>query len=129
MKINPFTGVPERFYQVTRKQDLEDGQSGKSEEQEKKQESKQNNKEAEKNNIIADPLQLENAIQSFKDELRIQSKELEASLTSSQLGLKVVLKDGTGTIVRQFSGEEFLKLREAATLDTKSRGKILDKKL
>ncbi|MBI3534324.1 MAG: hypothetical protein HY072_02385 [Deltaproteobacteria bacterium] len=128
MKINPFTGVPERFYQVTRKQDLEDGQSGKSEEHGKKHESKQNNEE-EKNNITADPLQLENALQSFKDELRIQSKELEASLISSQLGLKVVLKDGTGAIVRQFSGEEFLKLREAATLDTRSRGKILDKKL
>ncbi len=41
-------------------------------------------------------------------------------------GLRVTLKDGRGAVVRQFTGEEFLRLREAAT---GNRGKLLDKKL
>ncbi len=39
----------------------------------------------------------------------------------------VTLKNGKGAIVRQFTGQEFVQLRETAQVT--GRGKLLDKKL
>ena len=43
-------------------------------------------------------------------------------------GLKVILKDSQGGIVRQLSGEEFLRLRQGSSTEPRMRGKILDQK-
>ena len=52
---------------------------------------------------------------------------LNAELQGAGPGLRVTLKDGSGAVIRQFTGEEFLRLREAA--QGVGRGRILDKKL
>lgn len=56
------------------------------------------------------------------------SNTLRAQAEGSGPGLKIVLKDGTGAVIRQMTGEEFLKLRETAKNDGHARGKILDQK-
>lgn len=56
------------------------------------------------------------------------SNTLRAQAEGSGPGLKIVLKDGTGAVIRQMTGEEFLKLRETAKSDGQARGKILDQK-
>lgn len=69
------------------------------------------------------------AITSFHGDNQASANGLTAKTVGNGLGLRVILKDGTGTIVRQLTGEEFLKLREVASKDFKTRGKILDQKL
>ena len=56
----------------------------------------------------------------------IAAHGLKPEVQGNGPGLRVTLKDGRGAVVRQFTGEEFLRLRDAAT---GSRGKLLDKKL
>jgi len=53
---------------------------------------------------------------------------LSATPTGTGPGLKVILKDGSGAVIRQMTGEEFLELRETAKGDGRARGKILDQK-
>ena len=55
------------------------------------------------------------AVTAFATELQNQTAGLSASMSGQGPGLKVVLKDGSGAVIRQPTGEEFLKLREAAT--------------
>ena len=66
-----------------------------------------------------------NALEAFSQDQDLKSKGLSAESLGQGPGLRVVLKDGSGRVVRQLSGEEFLKLREA--LDR--RGKLLDQKI
>ena len=73
--------------------------------------------------------EVEAAIQAFGSDSQAQLHGLTANIQGQGLGLKVVLKDGTGAVVRQFTGEEFLKVREGVSKDAKGRGKILDQKL
>ncbi len=67
------------------------------------------------------------ALDDFASDPNTQAHGLNASQTGRGPGLRVTLKDGSGAIVRQFTGEEFLRLREAATAP--ARGRLLDKKL
>ena len=67
------------------------------------------------------------AIAEFKTENAAMG--LDASVSGQGPGLKVTLKDVNGSVVRQFTGEEFLKLRQASRRDGTQRGKILDQKL
>ncbi len=69
------------------------------------------------------------AVQDFQADALAQANGLSASMEGAGPGLRVVLKDGGGVVVRQLTGEEFLKLRQATSKDQKSRGKILDQKL
>ena len=69
------------------------------------------------------------ALESFQIELETQAKGLQASLEGQGPGLKVILKGDDGRIVRQFSGEEFLRMRELSVMESRIRGKILDQKL
>src|SRR5690349_13558420 len=54
------------------------------------------------------------AIDAFRRDTQTQANGLSAEMNGNGPGLRVVLKDGSGAIVRQFTGEEFLRLREAA---------------
>ena len=72
--------------------------------------------------------QMNEAVEAFQKDPQAQASGLSATKVGSGPGLKVVLKDGSGAVVRQISGEEFLRLREALTTDKRSRGKILDQK-
>src|SRR5690242_12183669 len=66
---------------------------------------------------------LEEAVQAFAADSQAQASGLKASVTGVGPGLKVVLTDQSGGIVRQLSREEFMKLRETtAAGDVKIRG-------
>lgn len=83
-----------------------------------------------------DPQLIDEALAAFKSDATAQEHGLSAEVEGAGPGLKVSLKDCNGTTVRQFSGEEFLRLREVSALKpgstnspTAKRGKILDQKL
>lgn len=69
---------------------------------------------------------LANAVQSFGQDTAVSANGLSAEVAGKGPGLRVTLKDGRGAVVRQFTGEEFLRLREAAGT---GRGSLLDKKI
>lgn len=79
-----------------------------------------------------DPEEVEKEVQAevlrFREDAQSVANGLTASTEQDGPGLKVVLKDGSGTVIRQLTGEEFLKLREAVE-QIATRGKILDQKL
>jgi len=72
---------------------------------------------------------LSEAIGGFDLEQGTLGSGLRAILAGVGPGLKVVLKDAQGMIVRQLTGTEFLKLRENARSGPRLKGKILDHKL
>jgi len=76
-----------------------------------------------------DQKQIDDAIEAFQLDPQTQENGLNVSSTGNGPGLKVVLKDGQGGIVRQFTGEEFLRLRQSLSKDDRICGKILDQKL
>ena len=71
---------------------------------------------------------VQDAINAFGADSMNQSSGLSASMEGHGPGLKVVLKDGNGGVLRSVSGEEFLKLREAIASGARS-GRILDQKV
>lgn len=70
----------------------------------------------------------EQALQSFKDDPQTQASGISAETEGSGPGLRVVVKDSSGVVIRHFTGDEFLKLREAVGPDKKGRGRLLDQK-
>ena len=88
-----------------------------------------NQQEQEQGKEAPDPQQVERAIQEFSSDPNALSNGLSVTSTGNGPGLRVVLKDRTGSVLRQFTGEEFLRLREAAAKDVLSRGQLLDRKL
>lgn len=66
------------------------------------------------------------AVEAFAHDSEVLASGLNAAVEGQGPGLRVTLKDGRGAILRQFTGEEFVRLREAAA---GPRGKLLDKKL
>jgi hypothetical protein len=76
-----------------------------------------------------DQKQIDAAVEAFQVDSQTQENGLKISVVGLGPGLKVVLKDLTGTIVRQFTGEEFLRIRKSQSKDSRNSGKILDQKL
>jgi hypothetical protein len=70
--------------------------------------------------------ELNTAVDEFSHVDAVAANGLQAEVAGQGPGLRVTLKDGRGAVVRQFTGEEFLRLREAASA---GRGRLLDKKL
>ena len=75
------------------------------------------------------PEQVNQAVESFKSDHQAQANGLSANLEGTGPGLRVILTDKAGKVVRRLSGEEFLKLRGAASAIERISGKILDRKL
>jgi hypothetical protein len=92
----------------------------------KKQDSESQSDEEE---VSVEPAKVDQALESFRLDAQAQVNGLVASKIGNGPGLKVVLKDQAGSIVRQFTGQEFIKLRSLTPRDQPSRGKILDRKL
>jgi hypothetical protein len=67
---------------------------------------------------------LDEAVLAFQKDSQAQGQGIAAEKAP---GLKVVLKDGAGSVIRLFSGEEFIKMREAIQ-DGRVSGKIIDQK-
>lgn len=92
--------------------------------QNKQQKKKDEEKESEK------PKQsFEESVESFNNDPQAVASGLSVSAAGSGPGLRVILKDGQGAVIRQISGEEFVKLREEVAKSASGRGKILDRKL
>lgn len=68
------------------------------------------------------------ALNQFKSDGQTQASGLSASASGSGPGLKVTLKDSSGAVLRQVSGEEFLRLRQSLSKEGHVRGKLLDQK-
>jgi hypothetical protein len=119
MKINPVNNALSLLNRVREKQE-HGGQS---------QRDPQNQQQEQPKQQEPLPEAVQQAVEAFQTDSQTQSNGLSATMEGSGPGLRVVLKDGSGGVVRQFTGEEFIKLREAAGQDTRARGKILDQKL
>jgi hypothetical protein len=72
--------------------------------------------------------EIEKAVGSFAADEQTRASGLSATAEGTGPGLRIVLKDSSGSVVRQFTGEEFLDLRKASGKDSRARGKILDQK-
>ncbi|MFL5815721.1 MAG: hypothetical protein ACJ763_19285 [Bdellovibrionia bacterium] len=71
---------------------------------------------------------MEQALQSFKDDPQTLASGISAEAEGSGPGLRVIVKDSSGSVIRQFTGDEFMKLREAVSQDKNARGRLLDQK-
>ena len=67
------------------------------------------------------------AIEKFSGDEATLANGITAQSEGTGPGLRVLLKDANGGVLRSVSGEEFIKLREAVSLGNKS-GRILDQK-
>ncbi len=72
---------------------------------------------------------VDKAVDEFQTDAQTQAHGLHANVSGKGPGLKVTLTDVSGSVVRQFTGEEFLRLRDAVSKEGRTRGKILDQKL
>lgn len=124
MKIRPLTDTIQSFTRVQSKEDK--GNTGGERQQQNPQKDGNQNPETP---VSVTPETVGAAIESFAADKQAQVNGLTAAMAGSGPGLRVVLRDGSGAIVRQMSGEEFLKLRETVSKDKDKRGKILDQKL
>ncbi len=71
---------------------------------------------------------VEQAVSDFQSESKNQQHGLNAALSGNSPGLRVVLSDINGNVIRQFEADEFLRLRASGNSDTRGRGKLLDQK-
>lgn len=124
MKIHSVSSA-NQFTQLKERQgDIKERQGGGQNEFQNMLDQKKKDESSKDEAVEVDEDKVEKAIEQFAaDEL---TQGLQASAVGHGPGLKVVLKDGSGAVVRQLTGEEFLKLRQ--TVSSKS-GKILDQKL
>lgn len=135
MKISPFGSV--QFINLLPKGDVareeaktsKDGENGR--DQYTRQQADSENSEGENGERHSKPSQeaMDNAVQAFGADPQTQASGISAATEGNGPGLRVVVKDAGGGVIRQFTGEEFLKLREAVASDKKGRGKLLDQKL
>ena len=122
-------GPSELFRYVDRVQARGDGNSSQGQQGRNKRHSGHENGEEKKDETPVNDENLDAAIASFDSDQQARANGLHAERTGTGPGLKVVLKDTNGEVVRQYSGDEFLKLRDNSSRDFKARGKLLDRKL
>ena len=111
---------------LNRVQEKQDAGGGSSSQQQQQQQQKKNPYAKQQE---ANPEEVKAAVQGFETDAQAQANGLSAATIGVGPGLRVVLKDANGAVLRQFTGEEFLRLRENASQDAGARGKILDRKL
>ena len=121
MKVNTYPAITQVLNRVTDKGNDKQGGAG-SNAFERQQKKKEDEKE-----IVVDVETVQQAIDAFGTDEMNQSQGITAMTEGNGPGLKVVLKDGAGGVLRSISGEEFLKLREAVNSGRRS-GRILDQK-
>ncbi len=125
MKVNRLTEALRLFTPLVRnkRESQEDsnesgqGSSGKDRQKDQKREE-----------LLVTDEKIAEAVETFASDVQSQRSGLSAAMQGKGPGLKVILKDGTGAVIRQFTGEEFLRLRQDVARDQNGRGKILDQK-
>lgn len=80
-------------------------------------------------NPQVDEEKLKAAIDAFGHGTGEGEGNLQAEIEGHGPGLRVTLKDQKGAVIRQMSGEEFIKLRDSTRLEPHARGRILDRKM
>lgn len=123
MKIQSYQSIQPLFGKVSEAGAEKQGGAGQNAyERQKKKDDREEQKE-----ILENPAALEAAVDGFTEDQTNLSHGISAIAEGSGPGLRVVLKDQQGGILRSVSGEEFLRLREAVSSGRKS-GRILDQK-
>lgn len=126
MKIYRISDYLSSATQVNRK---EDGAHARQEKRQGKDQSSSEKDEAPEKFEVSEA-KVDEAIQQLQADIDSHSTHLQVDVEGQGPGMKVLLKDKTGATIRQYSGEEFLKLREtAAASGAVNRGKLLDRKL
>ncbi len=124
MKINPLTAGQSILRLVSSK---DDAQPRDEQRRQPRQQYPQNKKPSDlTDKELAE--EIEKAVGSFAADEQTRASGLSATAEGTGPGLRIVLKDSSGSVVRQFTGEEFLDLRKASGKDSRARGKILDQK-
>lgn len=75
------------------------------------------------------PDEIHLAVEGFKADAQALQNGLCANLEGRGPGLRVILTDKSGNVIRRLSGDEFVKLRDASLPEAPTCGKILDRKL
>lgn len=122
MKVAPTSEAVRSANRVNEKRENKDGREFQQHFQQKKKDEPDNTE------TVTDE-KVKMAIESFAIDQQNRTNGITAAQVGSGPGLKVILRDGTGAVIRQFTGEEFIRVREAANTDGRIRGKILDQKL
>ena len=133
MKIGPLTNLITYPQLVREKQDGNNSGAEYFKENSKKK-SKQGDagaqdSSAEDESTLVTDQNISQAITEFLADKQTLANGLSAVVDGHGPGLKVVLKDQNGEIIRQLSGEEFLRLQRAVSKVAPLPGKILDQKL
>jgi hypothetical protein len=123
MKIQSYTNIQPLFGKVAEAGPEKQGGAGQNAYERQKKKDEQD----EKKKVLETPEALEAAVDGFSGDETNLAHGISASAEGSGPGLRVVLKDQQGGILRSVSGEEFLRLREAVSSGRKS-GRILDQK-
>lgn len=123
MKIHSYQTIQPMFGKVSEAGSEKQGGAGQNayEQQKKKDEQEEQKK------VLENPAALEAAVDGFTGDETNLAHGISARAEGSGPGLRVVLQDQQGGVLRSVSGEEFLRLREAVSSGRKS-GRILDQK-
>lgn len=126
MRIKPVTDQPLFTGQRVNEKKDADGQRRQPGQDDSRQES---DAERRKPTFEVTEAEVRSAIEGFSQDAQAQAFGLTAAQEGEGPGLRVVLKDGHGAVIRQLTGEEFIKIREKVAEQKATRGKILDQKL
>jgi hypothetical protein len=118
MKVQLPSNVVPIFERVTGKP--QDKQGGAGQNAYERQQKKDQDSQPKEEEVLA-------AVETFGTDPLHHENGITASSEGNGPGLRVILKDAGGGVLRNVSGEEFLKLREAVKSGRKS-GRILDQK-
>lgn len=121
MKVNPLTEAVRFLNQVQEKR--EDRSGGKQQQERRKEGSASEDAASE----ISDQ-KIGDAVREFAGDAQARAAGLSAATEGNGPGLRVVLKDINGSVIRQYTGEEFLRLRQGVSKNIPARGKLLDQK-
>ena len=102
-------------------QTLEDRNSKDNQQHQQKNENQDNQREYQQE-------ELEKAVLQMRDSVSFKQSGLQIELVVSPEGFQIKLSHATGELIKFLSAEEFMKLKELSSVDTMSRGKILDQK-
>ena len=121
MNIKSNSSITQIFARVNEKSNDKQGGAGQNA-YERQQKKDQDEKEFE-----ATIEEVKAAIETYTGDEANLAHGITAQSEGTGPGLRVLLKDPAGGVLRSVSGEEFLKLREAVTAGRKS-GRLLDQK-
>jgi len=113
-------------HKVEEKGDSGYGQSQKKQHQQNKE--KNDDSSQDKPPVEVPFKEVQEAIDQFSKDQLTKNIGISAHSHGQGPGLKVLLKDSNGEVIRQMSGQEFIKLRESVK-EKKKTGKILDQKM